>query len=127
MASYRVAFRRPQLCRIITGMRFYSEIFHAARKAWARYRRAQRLDRLPTSVCLSDHTFNSEYEQTITINITSLPAGAKRRVAISIPDIKSFYSGAGVPASTVGGFTRSGGGEIPPGNTNLTETGSTYN
>lgn len=71
--------------------------------------------------------FNSEYEQTITINITSLPAGAKRRVAISIPDIKSFYGGAGVPASTVGGSTRSGGGEIPAGNTNFTETGSTYN
>ena len=70
---------------------------------------------------------NNNQEQRLVINITSLPSDAKRRIAISIPDVKNFYGGAGAPASTVGGSTRSSGGGIPAGNTNITETGSTYN
>ena len=70
---------------------------------------------------------NNNQEQRLIINITSLPSDAKRRIAISIPDIKNFYGGAEAPASTVGGSTRSSGGGIPAGNTNITETGSTYN
>ena len=66
-------------------------------------------------------------DSSLVINITSLPSDAKRRIAISIPNVKNFYGGAGAPASTVGGSTRSSGGGIPAGNTNITETGSTYN
>ena len=70
---------------------------------------------------------NNNQEQRLIINITSLPKDAKRRIATSIPDTKNFYGGSGVPASTVGGSTRSSGGGIPAGNTGFTETGSTYN